>query len=334
MNEQDQTGSILLTALLFCLGTAVMLVGLLGAVTLAENARQAETQGRRLLAEAQAGINSALVLAEGAWEPGSFEPRTGLIVTLDTVTGASGRILLATAVAQTAATQCVLTAVVERGGDGFVLPWRAVTANTLACDTGRGEPVVVGVVSLPTPEDLTGGRPQDMATSTSGGFACATVTVVSAAPQVVLGSHVALELGPAWTLDPGTRALAQTSPAAAGVLAVPDGVSVRQALSLDGRPQLGLSGEMPVVLVGMGSVPLDATGVGELHAVLLSGSGGVDLDGTQLHGAAFTEGVLRFGSTGQIQFDEDVLEWAQHRSITRVRLVPGTRDEEFRAAGD
>ncbi len=116
--------------------------------------------------------------------------------------------------------------------------------------------------------------------------------------------------------------------------AVPTGVSVRQALSLDGRLQLGLSGEMPVVLVGTGPGPLDATGLSELHAVLLSGSGGADLDGTQLHGAALTEGVLRFGSTGRIVFDEDVLEWAQHRSITRVRLVPGTREEGFRAAGD
>ncbi|MHB8870166.1 MAG: hypothetical protein ACYC6T_00525 [Thermoleophilia bacterium] len=334
MRVHEERGSVLLTALLVSLGTALLVVALAGAVSLAQAGREAEAEGRRLMSTAGRGLAHARFLAERAWEPSLEEGIDGLTVTLSPISGASGRLLRATATVRGLDSTCAVSAVVERGVDGVDLPWRAAAVGSLEWDMSRADPLVSRETAPVAPEEVfEGGEviegcglPRSVASS------CVTVARVGSTP--LLGENVVLETGRSWTLDAGTRALAETSPAGALVLPVPTGVSVRQALSLDGRPQLGLSGEMPVVLVGVGPGPLDATGLGELYAVLLSGSGGVQLDGTQLHGAVFTEGGLWFGSTGRIVFDEDVLEWAQHRSITRVRLVPGTREEGFRAAGD
>ncbi len=334
MRAHEERGSVLLTALLISLGTALLVVALAGAITLAQAGREAEAEGRRLMCTADRGLADALSLAERAWEPCLEERVDGLTVTLAPISGASGRLLQATAIVRGRDSTCAVSGVVERGVDGVDLPSRAAAAGSLEWDVYRADPLVSRETAPVAPEQ----EPEESELIEGSGLpmsvASSWVTVARVGSTPVLGENVVLEIGRSWTLDSGTRALAEASGAGAWILAVPIGVSVRQALRQDGRQQLGFSGERPVVLVATGFGPLDATGLGELHAVLLSGPGGLDLDGTQLHGAAFTEGVLRFGSTGRIVFDEDVLEWAQHRSMTRVRLVPGTREEGFRAAGD
>jgi len=334
VRAHEERGSVLLTALLISLGTALLVVALAGAVSLAQAGSEAEAEGRHLLRTADRGLAYALLLAERAWEPGLEEGTDGLTVTLSPISGASGRLLRATATVRGPDSTCSVSAVVERGVDGVDLPWRVAAAGSLEWDMYRADPLVSRETAPVAPEEVLEGGEAIEGGDLPMSVASSWVTVARVGSTPVLGENVVLETGRSWILDTGTRALAETSPAGGWVLPVPAGVTVRQVLGLDGRPQLGLSGEMPVVLVGVGPGPLDATGLGELYAVLLSGSGGVQLDGTQLHGAVSTEGVLWFGSTGRIVFDEDVLEWAQHRSITRVRLVPGTREEEFRAAGD
>lgn len=329
MNAREEGGSILLTALLISLGTALLVVGLAGAVGLARSGREAEEEGRRLLWKAEQGLTHAVALAESAWEPGRVEPANGLTVTLAPVSGTSGRLLRATATVRGSSSTCEVSAVVERGADGLDLPWRAAVAGSLDWDMSRTEPLVSREAQPAAPER----SPEVPAVTEEGGvpgaLAPVRVTVARVGSAPLFEENVILEVGRSWTLDAGTAAPAREGTGGVWVLAAPPGFSVRQVVSPDGRRLLGSSGETPVVLIATGGGPLDAAGLGELYGVILAGLGGVDLEGTVLHGAVFTEGALRFGATGQVVFNEGILDWARYRSMTRVRLVPGTRQEGF-----
>jgi len=83
----------------------------------------------------------------------------------------------------------------------------------------------------------------------------------------------------------------------------------------------------PILVVVKGGADLDARALGDLYGVLVVDEGSVFLDGTTLHGAVFATDAVSLGETGCLLFSRPVLRWATDRSLTRARLVPGTRWE-------
>lgn len=311
MSGREESGAILMTALLLCLGLAVMVAGLASAATFARTGLDAEKQGRRLRAEADAGLVRAASRAEVAWAPARLESAEGLTVSLSEEPGVSGRMLRASSTVGTPGSTAWASALVERAADGLDLPWRAAAVGSLTWGLTRAEPLFASAGSAVHPPR---------------------VSVRDGRIPGVVGGTAAFEVGRPWTLDPGTLAAAEGAPPGGAVFAVPGGMSVRRLLDSIDSEVLGTGPETPVVIVGVGGAALDASGLGDLHAVLLAGGGGIELDGTTLHGAAFAEGALRLGDAGAIVFREGTLEWARHRSFARVRLVPGTREGGFTGA--
>jgi hypothetical protein len=76
-----------------------------------------------------------------------------------------------------------------------------------------------------------------------------------------------------------------------------------------------------------GGATLDARDQGDLYGVLVVDGGSVLLDGTVVHGAVFASGRVSLGISGQVLFARDMLRWATDRSLSRARLLPGTRRE-------
>lgn len=327
MNFRAQCGSVLLTVLVISLGTALLIVGLAGAVGMAQSGVLAEAEGRRLLAEAERGLAEALTVCATAWEPGRFERDDGVVLTLSPVSGASGRVLRAEVNVRGTTTTCELSAIVERGTDGLSLPRRAVAARVLGWDAGRTDVIVGRGLAVPS-VDPTSSPDTTPTEEVSDAEPLVSVAVPSMALEHAVGADVGVEVGRSWTLDAGVEAQAAIVGPEGAVLPVPFGTSVRHVLG-SARSPLGSAGERPVALVGAGDDPLDATGLGVLYAVILAGAGGVDLEGTVLHGGVFSEGPVSFGRTGCVVFDEGLIEWARYGSIGRYRLVPGTRRERF-----
>ncbi len=92
----------------------------------------------------------------------------------------------------------------------------------------------------------------------------------------------------------------------------------------------GASADEPILAVVTGGATLDLTGLGDLFGVAVANDGGILLDQTTIHGAAFATYALDLGTTGQIRFSRYILRWATDRSLVRTRLVPGTREEGTR----
>ena len=95
----------------------------------------------------------------------------------------------------------------------------------------------------------------------------------------------------------------------------------------DASAAVGRSPQAPLLVVVTGGAGLDASGVGELFAVLVVDGGPVRVEGTIVHGAVFATGALDVGSTGRILFCQRGAAVGRDRSLNRVRLVPGTRWE-------
>ena len=92
---------------------------------------------------------------------------------------------------------------------------------------------------------------------------------------------------------------------------------------------IGGSGpESPLLLITIGGGVIDARNLGEVWGMLV-GAEDILLDGTILHGAAFCTGNVQLGYSGCVVYEESVRLWATDRSLYRVRLVPGTRMEEW-----
>lgn len=300
---RGQQGVVLIAVVLLCLGTAVLIAGLAAATTLVRSGWRAETEGRALAARAEEGLVAALVEAEAGWRPCELDLGDGVVVTLTPAAEAPGWVLQATATAVGTRSAYSVSALMERGADGLDLPARAAVAGTLAWEEGRSAPLV----------------------RVARGATPALVSVVGLGSEPPLGDGVVLERVGTWTFD-GKYPLADGARNEdAGVRVIPPGLNAGTFLAARGAVGAGASAEAPVVLIGAEGSVLEAAGLGEFYGVLVAGAGGILLDGTSLHGAAFTEGALRFGVTGQIAVDEPVLEWARRGCFTRARLVPGTR---------
>ncbi len=248
-------------------------------------------------------------LATESWAPTTTDLQDGGTGSLAEIAGASGRVLMAEARIPTVEGTIVASARLEYGEDGVTLPRRVVAARALLADPARMEPAV-GVDS-------------------DGGAAIVTSLVQPAASLLAPG--VTADPDPrAWVMDPGLPALvASGSPLGSpGVMGLAAGIPLAAALTGDAARQP----ETPALVIGDRSAPVDARGLGDIYAVILAGTGGIDLEGTVVHGAVFTEGDVRVGETGMVLFRKGVWAWATEHSLVRVRLVRGTRTESFEPA--
>jgi len=85
--------------------------------------------------------------------------------------------------------------------------------------------------------------------------------------------------------------------------------------------------DAPILVVLRGGADLDARDLGDVYGVLAVDEGSLLLEGTTLHGALFVSDRLSLGKAGRVLFSREVLRWATDRSLSRTRLVPGTRWE-------
>ncbi len=135
-----------------------------------------------------------------------------------------------------------------------------------------------------------------------------------------------MRLDDPWRLDPGWRALA-----AADAVAPGPGVTVMTGTA--GRTVVlppdsgGLAPDSPCLVLVTGGTTLDARARGDVYGVLVVDDGDILLDGTTVHGAVFASETFDAGETGRVLFYQTILRWATDRSLCRVRLVPGTREE-------
>jgi hypothetical protein len=329
-SSRDQQGSLLIAVLLVCLGLSALTAALAAQIALARFGLQAEIRGSALQGRAEEGLAVAMTSIDTAWEPRSIEIADDLSVSLERVDGGDGRLMRVVSSAESKDSSHTISAIVERGSDGLDLPCRAATCLELIFSPGRSRPLIA-LAYPPTGGVGAGTIVPPGLDRTRGPYDPARVTVAQGEIASILGAGlidegVSLEQGPSWDLDPLLPLPDGRDGAAPGLLVVPVGKDIGSLLGAT-QTGLGLSPEQPVVLFSPGPGPLDARDCGDLYAVLLSGAGGVLLDGSILHGAAMTEGVLDLGGEGQILFDSHMLEWARHACIVRTRLMPGTRED-------
>ncbi len=165
----------------------------------------------------------------------------------------------------------------------------------------------------------------------TGQDAVATGYLRSLPAQLLLGEGCSLvRLEDPWRLDPGWRAFG-AQPLAADSVAPGSGLRViagapGQTLVLPADSG-GRAPDSPCLVLATGGVTLDARARGDVYGVIVVDDGDVLLDGTTVHGAVFATGTIAMGETGRVFFFRSILRWATDRSLSRVRLVPGTREE-------
>ena len=207
----------------------------------------------------------------------------------------------------------------ERGRDGIDLPLAALVAEAVTATAGREDSWMelegaVGHVVMPAVEPLLGAG-------------CSLVS-----------------LPIPWHLDPGWRALGSVPSIDGGEASQQEAATAREAAAvapgpgaivLNGRfggteaipAGRGLTPESPALVVLFGGATLDARYRGDFYGVIAVDDGSVLLDGTTLHGALFVTGTVSLGYSGRLAFSRSILRWATDRSLSRARLVPGTRWE-------
>jgi hypothetical protein len=331
MRAGTERGSTLLLVLFACLAVAVVVQTLTAVLVCAERTAVDESSGRQWWAEKEEGLRwlrgqASLSWTSLGWQemPGGPEDLEGSLEAVASEAGAGW--LMEAAVRQPAVSRMTVYARAERGRDGIDLPLAALVA---------GEVVTPGERTEPWLEAGSSQRP-------ARAFVVRTPAGAGLGPDCVLAT-----LDKAWHLDDGWRRLAEqwvewtrvpdasvsggiVSGRAGGVAPGP------RVLVMSGGPgqTLSLGGEAdhldplaPVLVVVVGGAALDLRGRGDLCGVVVVDGGGVLLDGTRVRGAVFVTGVVDVGRTGGVVFGSDVLRWAADRSLSRVRLVPGSRRE-------
>jgi len=149
-----------------------------------------------------------------------------------------------------------------------------------------------------------------------------------------------------WKVDPGWLTVVSSAEARGGTVSLGSSVvmlSGRQGQKLvlsetvfgasgggtaetDG-PVPGWSAQSPLLVLVTGGADLDASALGDIYAVLVVDGGSISIDRTTVHGAVFATEDLDVGASGLVLFSRSVLRWATERSLTRARLVLGTRWE-------
>jgi hypothetical protein len=230
------------------------------------------------------------------------------------VEGGEDWVLKAEVIQDEAVTSLGTSVWLEKGRDGIDLPSGALVAAKVFADSDRVVPWLTAGEASEGVESSKGSRLE------AKGF----LTQLPDSAQIGVGCSL-VKLEEAWKLDDGWRGLLD------GCCRLCDGVRVLvgakgQALALpEDLPTT--SPDSPVLVVVIGGADLDARGMGSIHGVLVVDGGSVLLEGSIVHGAVFASGEVQFGLTGQVELCGSVLRWATDRSLERVRVVPGTRQE-------
>ncbi|OFW60569.1 MAG: hypothetical protein A2133_11955 [Actinobacteria bacterium RBG_16_64_13] len=317
-----QEGSILLLVLFMCMGVAVVVQSLFVVVVCAERAMSDERAGRERMEEKDQGLAELRQRALGEWVAMPWAPvgREPAMVegALFELPEGNGWVLRAIVRQDPRISRLSTSAWLERGRDGIEVPSAALVAWDVAAAEGRDLPWL----EAETGQAAGGGEPREEA---------AAVGYLHTLPaEPTLGSGCVLNaMSERWRLDPGWRELGvadegSTVAAGPGVTFMGGGRGQTMRLT-EGASVTAL--DSPALVVVTGGADLDARGRGDFYGVMVVDEGSVRLEGTIVHGAVFVTRTADFGVTGKIVFSRALLRWATDRSLTRVRLVPGTRWE-------
>ncbi len=320
-SRTPEAGSALLLVLLLCLGSALLITSLAAVLLCCERAVADEKEGRARLSEKDVILSALAQQAGATWEAKDWSEVGSGQGALDTVDDGQGWLLKALARQDPSISHITVSALVERGRDGIDLPLAAAVAASVSTPVGRTKPWLES--------DNGDGQASDQA-------ACYLQGPIDSS---LLGPGCAAgNISNQWRLDPGSVELLSAIGLVGGA-GLEDGLAVHPALGvlvLEGGPGTtvrlpagtrGTSAEEPAFVVATGGATLDLVGLGDLFGVAVANGGTIMLDQTTLHGAAYATETLGMGTTGQIRFSRNILRWATDRSLVRVRLMPGTREE-------
>jgi hypothetical protein len=338
VERRSEAGSVLMLVLFACLAVAVSIQALSTVVVCAERAAVDESSGRTYMAERDKALAVLRGQALARWEtipwtilttePHAVEGRiAGLSEGGEWVMGATARHV-------SAVSRLMTSAWLEKGRDGLDLPLAAFVAGGIVVPSDRESPWL---------EVDVGAAPQDLGV----GVDASAVGYVRFLPSdPLLGEGCSLvRLDDPWRLDPGWRTLGAVSTTGEDgnsgeeptVLSGAESVAPGSGTTaLNGRPGQtlslptdcgGFTPECPCLMLVTGGANLDARGRGDLCGVIVVDDGDLLLDGTTVHGAVFVTGTVDLGENGRLLFSRPVLRWATDRSLVRVRLVSGTREE-------
>ncbi len=321
-----------------CLAVAVSIQALSTVVLCAERAAVDESSGRTYMAERDEALAVLRGQALARWET---MPWTILTTEPHAVEGriaelseGSELVMRATARHAPAVSRLSTSAWLEKGRDGLDLPLAALVAGGVVVPSDRDSPWL---------EVDVGAAPQNL----GAGVDASAVGCVRVLPSdSVLGLGCSLvRIDDPWRLDPGWRALGAVSTHVNGggsgeeptVLSGAEAVAPSPGVTvLAGRPgqtlflptnRDGFTPEAPCLVLVTGGATLDARGRSDVYGVIVVDDGDLLLDGTTVHGAVFVTGSVDLGENGRLLFYRSILRWATDRSLVRVRLVPGTREE-------
>jgi len=293
-------------ALFACLAACVAVQALAAAVICGRHALAEEALGRERLAARDECLVELMERARSDWGPSEkslLEVEGGSLPGL-IASGAEGGewALIVEVDEQPGSPSLRTTALVERGRDGLDLPVAALVASRVWADAARIDPWLAV-------EDET---------------ACAYTREVQGV-TLVGRDCVVMSLESDWTLGDGWRSLLVEGGAwddecmvifeeAGMVVGAPNGV--RET-----------SKDHPILLVVFGGTDLDLRYLGEIWGTVVVDEGSVLMEGTVVHGAVCATEDVDVGTNGRVVYENEVLEWARDRSLTRTRLVPGSRRE-------
>jgi len=339
-----QAGSALVLVLFACLATAVVLQSLCTVLVVAERAVVDESVGRERLAEKDEVLAILRQRALAKWQPrewtaigaaGDATEGVGEILGEGLITElpeSDGWVMSAAVRQDPAVSRLTTSAWLERGRDGIDLPLTGLVAEAVTATVGRVLPWV----------EIDGGG--SLGTSDTGAAATAVVHVVIPLVEPLLGAGCAAgALAAPWRLDAGWAGVGSMEAAADGtngaaatsdeMPAVTPGSGMAWVRGRFGGSEpfpancAGLAPQTPFLVVLTGGATLDARNRGDIYGIIVVDDGSVLLEGTALHGAIFASGIVNLGDSGRVLYSQSVLRWATDRSLNRVRLVPGTREE-------
>ncbi len=312
-------GSALLLVLFVCLACGALCLSLCALLSLAGEARISEAVGTDVRTRAEEGLAWARVECLRAWGP--TEGQTGNVRTTVERLNPEEPLRMEACATVASGSDDVrehggleVRALVEAGYDGPPLPLAAVVATFCTASPGRTDPPVC----LWLGADPTGSYP---------------VPAYLCLPELSadLTCTEMRRMNVAWRLDEGTTEWLDTYPEGrSGAVTILRG-SAGDRLRL---PAAGSYEEPPSGLIMvLGGADLDLEGRGTMAAVVVVDGGSLYLEGTLLRGAAIVTDAIHLGESGAIAFDPTMLRWAGDQSLPRVRLVPGSRREEWLESG-
>jgi hypothetical protein len=344
-----QHGSILILVLVVCLGLALLIHVMSTVAICVDRAIADEKSGRARMTEKEVALAALRTRALRDWSPRDWEtvatPGLPAEASLGAIEG-SAWLMQASSRQDPTVSATTVSAWLERGRDGIDLPLAAIVAGSITATAGREVPWLEVDPDCAAGCGAAAGEGEgDPSTAT----AC--VGVLPSESLVGEGCSV-VRREDEWRLDPGWAQFVSSQTAEEpggsppsdddslqGALACGPNVlmaggergrwlSLEDLLGAEGRsPAAGRAPETPLVVVVTGGAGLEASGLGDLYAVVVVNGGPVRIEGTIVHGAVFATEALDVGSTGRILFCRQMLRWAGDRSLCRVRLVPGTRWE-------